>query len=288
MVDLVTLTAGPANLVLAPELGGAIARLDVGGVPVLRPWDGLSGNPFSLACNPLVPFSNRMSQGGFEWRGVQHDVAPNLDGEALPIHGDGFQRAWSARSADQIAILDLPDGSIGPWRYKAQQTFELTDDNVCISLTVTNTSDVPLPFGLGFHPWFPRSAKTELKFGADTVWTENNQYLPKEELPLDLFPGWSFASSRKLPDTWINNAYTSWKGRAEINQGDGAKSCKVSASKPLDTAIVYSPSCDADHFCFEPVSHPVDAFHLRRHPGLQELSPGESMTSAIEISWSSE
>lgn len=56
-----------AALELVPEMGGGIARLDVARedgamLPVLRPWSGNpKDGPFALACNILVPFSNRIS-----------------------------------------------------------------------------------------------------------------------------------------------------------------------------------------------------------------------------------
>ena len=49
----------------------------------------------------------------------------------------------------------------------------------------------------------------------------------------------------------------------------------VSATPELGTCIVYSPSADAPFFCLEPVSHPVDAFHLPDMPGLRVLRAGE-------------
>ena len=50
------------------------------------------------------------------------------------------------------------------------------------------------------------------------------------------------------------------------------------ASAVLSTYLVYSPSRSADFFCFEPVSHPVDAFNLPGEPtshGLVILEVGE-------------
>ncbi|EWH01852.1 aldose epimerase family protein [Halomonas sp. BC04] len=41
---------------------------------------------------PLLPWSNRISAGGFDWRGQHYPLAGNLAGEPLPIHGDGWQR----------------------------------------------------------------------------------------------------------------------------------------------------------------------------------------------------
>ena len=286
MTDLVELSAGDSILVLAPALGGGIARLDVGGRPVLRPWAGDENDPFSLASNVLVPFSNRISQDGFAWNGIQYDIAPNLSGEPFPIHGDGFQRSWTvARSTSNSARLTLDDGHIGPFRYSASQDFLLSPTSMHVELEVTNAAATPLPYGCGFHPWFPRSSNSKLTFSANGVWFEDEKHLPTEHHLLANVPDLSFASLRELPDILINNAFTDWAGNAVINQGPDHVSVSINSSRNLSTAIVYSPGRHADIFCFEPVSHPVDAFHIDGYPGLTNLSPGQSMRASMTLIW---
>lgn len=288
MAELFKLSRGPAELVLAPSLGGAIARLDVAGRPVLRPWNGDTGNPFSLASNVLVPFSNRISGGGITWNGEHNPIEANLLGEAYPIHGDGFQRYWSLQetSADSARLV-LETGRIGPFQYRAEQVLLLTQNGLKVALTLMNTGLQTLPFGCGFHPWFPRSSATRLSFAAKSVWMEDADHLPAGKLNLDHNPDWSFQSARPLPDSLLNNGYTDWRGPAAITQGADHVSVRVTASENLSTAIVYSPNAKADFFCFEPVSHPVDAFNLNDHPGLVALAPSQFMQTWMEFSWSS-
>lgn len=288
MVTLTELNAGSARAIIAPELGGGIARLDIDGRPVLRPWAGDESNPFSLASNVLVPFSNRISQGGFRWAGTKLAIDANLEGEEYPIHGDGFQKAWSVSQSKSSARMELRGGAIGPWRYSAVQDVQLFDTEFEISLTVTNTGSHSLPFGCGFHPWFPRNAETRISFAAKSVWLQNAQFLPTEELELTAAPEWDFRTSRPLPLGLINNAFTGWENSARIHQNKDAMPCLLESSGNLSTAIVYSPDANADFFCFEPVSHPVDAFHLDGQPGLTELAPGQSMSAKMKISWSLE
>ena len=40
--------------------------------------------------------------------------------------------------------------------------------------------------------------------------------------------------------------------------------------------------CIRDSFCFEPVTHPIDAFHVDGHPGLQVLQTGQSLRLAVQ------
>ncbi len=285
MVALGTLSVGSARLELAPSLGGAISRLDVGGRPVLRPWNGDVSNPFTLASNILVPFSNRISKAGFHWKGEFHRLQSNFDDDPFPIHGDGFQRSWQIQQGVDQARMTLGDGRIGPWRYEASQEFKLLETGLVILLSMTNTGKHGLPFGCGFHPWFPRSVETRLSFTAREVWMEDHQHLPTTALRLCDAPDWSFERARSLPVEPVNHCFTGWRGKAVITQGAQAVSCTVEASDSLDNAILYSPGRSADFFCLEPVSHPVDAFHLTAYPGLRELLPGQSMQASIRLSW---
>ena len=150
---------------------------------------------------------------------------------------------------------------------------------------MTNVGKIALPFGGGFHPWFPRSPATRLSFDAKAVWLEDETYLPTECLPLSENPDWRYDQPRGLPRSWINNCFTDWTGVARITQGADAVSCTLTANENIDFAMVFSPGEDAGFFCFEPVSHPVDAHNMPGAPGLRELAPDESMTMSFSMGW---
>ena len=87
---MVELNDGYSSLVLVPDKGAAIARYDalvIGSppVPLLKPGDGTG----TSGCQLLVPWSNRISGGGFEVDGRFHAVAPNVPGEARLPNGVG-------------------------------------------------------------------------------------------------------------------------------------------------------------------------------------------------------
>ena len=46
--------------------------------------------------------------------------------------------------------------------------------------------------------------------------------------------------------------------------------------------LLYRPP-DQAFFCLEPVTHPIDAFHLPDRPGLRVLRTGESL--AMQVQW---
>ena len=108
---------GDVSATVVPSLGGGLARFDFAGHPVFRPWpEGGSRDPFALACNLLMPWSNRISGGGFHVDGVFHALEPNLPGEPYPIHGNGFQSEWvvGATAPDSVTLTLESDGP-GPY-----------------------------------------------------------------------------------------------------------------------------------------------------------------------------
>lgn len=283
---MITLTAGSAKVQIVPQMGGGLAGLWAGDLPVLRPWSGLvEDGPFALASNLLVPFSNRISGGGFTYDGQRHPVAPNLPGETFPIHGEGFQRPWEMGNFGQThAELSLPNGAIGPFLYAAKVSYHLTPGALETRLSVTNRGTIALPFGLGLHPWFPRHPETRLQFTATGHWSETPDHLPETRDPVALDHGGTWHALAPLPEGWINTGFSGWNGRARITQGPNAASLSLSATG-LGTALLYSPSATADFFCFEPVSHPVDAHNLPGQPGLTRLDPGESLSASVTLTW---
>ena len=220
--DILWIEAADQRLGLVPALGGSVAEwawLGAGEPAQLwRPWDRSSEDRYTLASFAMLPWSNRISHGGFEHRGEWHPMAPNRSGEPYPIHGDGWLQAWtSTRTAPNAVELHLHSRRHGgnPYEYDAVQRFELVPGGLDQSLTVTHRGARPLPYGLGLHPWFPRTPRTTLQARVSGVWLSGDDPIPTRH-------------TSELPDTWdlnagadmngglIDNAYTGWDGRATI------------------------------------------------------------------------
>jgi aldose 1-epimerase len=290
--EIVAITDGIAEAVIAPELGAGLASYDliVGGArePMFRACRDVSqAHPFDLALNLLAPWSNRISGGGFAFEGEFYRLAPNLPGEDCPIHGNAFSSAWMVTDVQSsMASLALTSDGPGPFRYDAGVSYELTDGALSIQLWARNAGDRTLPFGLGLHPWLPRTPATRLQASACRVVLEDSRHLPADEIDVDAREEWNFRTPRSLPDEWINNAFLGWDSRARVIWEDRGLTLEIAAEPALTTYVLYSPSSEADFFCFEPVTHPVDAHNLKggaQANGLIALRPGEEIALSVRF-----
>lgn len=283
--QLLTLEDGVTRLTLAPQTGGSIANWIAlaSGQPLLRPSDDealSAGTPRRLSCYPLAPWSNRIGSGGFDTPDGWFALQPNSANDALPIHGSAWQQPWDVvEHSASHALLQL-DSAI-PFAYRAQLRFSLKDGSLSITLTVTHLAEHAAWYGLGLHPYLPRTANTRLQAKAAQVWLSDDQGLPSE---LQALPAeWDFNELNSLPQTRLDNGFTEWDGKALISQPDLGYELECQASGSQFFLVFCPPGLD--FFCFEPVSHPVNAHHLPGHPGLRLLQKGESAELGYRMSY---
>ena len=261
----------------------------------MRPftWPAAGEPPaFAAAMNLLVPWSNRVSGGGFEFGGRTYELHPNLAGEPFPIHGDAWLSEWSVETADGREAILAHDGAIGPYRYRASVRYAILDGVLDATLSVRALQEDPLPYGLGFHPWFVRRPGTTLEAASTAMWREDERHLPAGRAG----PGEAhdFRAAEPLPDRWVNNGFDGWDGRAVLRHSDGS-GVRIDAVRgageeveaaALGRFVLYSPAGDAPFACFEPVSHAIDAYHLPGGPlahGMVALARGEALSASCRF-----
>ena len=263
--------------------GGRIVSATFEGIDVLR-RDVTSGASSALesACFPLVPYSNRIRQGQFTFAGESHQLAPNWDGDEHVIHGEGWLRSWEVVEQDSArAVLRLTGGEGWPWPYECLQEITVSKAGIGLSLTLRNMGVTPMPAGLGFHPYFPRTASTRLQFDAKRIWPPLGDTAPAAER-LDSTN--SFATLRLVSDCVLDHCFDGWPGTARITQVDTGLDLTIKATGAAAHCVVYTPA-NEPYFCFEPVTHCTGAFEADDlcEAGLKILQPGQTLNLAVTI-----
>lgn len=272
---LLELSAGDYALTIAPELGGSLRSFTRRGEPLMRTATGPT--VLDAACFPLVPFSNRIAHGHFEWEGRHVRLSPNFPGSdhPHPLHGFGWTSDWTIIDCDGCsAVLEhrYPGGE-WPWPYTARQLVKLAEDGLVLELSVTNLGDSRMPAGLGFHPYFPRNEQTTVRALHKGEWQNDSNCLPlvrsESSKAVDWWRGKPAAS--RLVDT----VYCDRSGPITIAWPDRDLRLDIEGSPSLTHTAIYVPN-GADWFCVEPVTHPTNALNLGlKKSGMHVLQPLE-------------
>ena len=286
LTETLTLTRGAARCDLLPQVGGSIGSWSVSGQEMLRAASEsavAARDPYATAGFPLVPYSNRIGHGFFEWDGELKTLARNFPPEPHAIHGVGFERPWQVQARDgNSAVLRLnhrPDAG-WPWAFEARQYITLTEELLILEFEAVNLEPKPVPLAFGFHPYFPRDG-ARLTFHAQGVWKVGDDGLPSEQvLPTGPF---DFSKGSAVESLDIDHCFTGWNGVAIISWPDKLQGLGITASRELSSAVVYIRR-ELDAFCFEPVPHINDALNRSdRETAMPIIAPGESFEASIRF-----
>jgi aldose 1-epimerase len=151
-------------------------------------------------------------------------------------------------------------------------------------MVVTNESEAAMPAGLGWHPYFPRTAATTLHAQVTGVWLTDAEILPTICVtpPPDRDPRVGLAVDRVV----LDNVFIGWDQEAVITWPERGARLRMAARGPLEALVVYTPPGEA-FFCAEPVSHITEAFNLaavgHQDTGMLTLAPGESARAVMSL-----
>jgi aldose 1-epimerase len=282
-------------VLIVPAAGGAIAAFDWNGAAILRPTrpEALAtGAVREFACYPLVPFSNRIAEATLHWDGNAFALPRYLPAEPHAIHGIGWQRGWNIVERDAgRTLLELAHEPAGeharewPFAFRARQEFTLEACALTLRLDIFNTGDRTFPFGLGWHPFFPRSAEMELGFRARGVWQTEATRLPTRHAEVP--PVWDFSTPRTIGTTTADNCFTRWQPPAIVRWPERGLAVEMSADAVCDHLVVFIPQA-LDFIAVEPVTHMTDAFNRaaigQPDTGTRQLAPRAAFSCTMRLS----
>jgi aldose 1-epimerase len=300
--SLVALTHGDTTLAIAPEVGGSIAAYySAEGEGAsrrelhwLRPATRAAladRDPLRMASFPLFPYCNRIRDGRFEFEGRAIDLSGDGNRFAHALHGHAWRRPWrvGARTATSLELLfeHVPDPQARgdwPFRYRASQLFELGKDGALhVTLTAGNLSGSAMPFGMGHHPYYPRTSNTVITAQVEQMWHADSSTLPTHLGPHPAVDALARGMSADAFD--LDNNFANWSREATIAWPDEHRQVTLQAQAPFDHTVIYAPANDVQ-LCVEPVTNTTDCFNAkesRERAGYRVLQPGETISASF--SW---
>jgi aldose 1-epimerase len=289
---LVTLRRGDLSLTLFPAAGGSIASFRLatatGEVDLMRPSSERAladQNSLDSACYPLVPFSNRIENGKLRFNGREYRLTPNFPDHPHPLHGHGCWQEWALSAEHEISatLTFAHQGPDYPSAYQAEQRFVLLDDGLECRLSMRNTGSEAMPAGVGFHPFFPKTACTKVKVPLGGVW------LSRDGIPYGhgaLPAEWDFGELRELGSVVLDHCFSGWNRTARIEWPKRGLAIQMTGSDAFGHVVIYTPA-GQDFFCVEPVSNANDAFNMAArgvpNTGTVVLAPGESLGATMRL-----
>lgn len=285
----IRLAEGDLIVEVVPTIGGAMASMRWRGLPVLRdaPDSAIeSANVRLMASYPLVPYSNRIGNARFVFRGKNYPLRPNFPIEPHAIHGVGWQRSWRVleQSARRLRLgLSHARDQDWPFAFEVEQRLELSGDSLVATLRATNLDDAPMPVGLGFHPFFPITPETTLQTEWRGMWEMGEDKLPTK---LVAVPAWAdFSAARRVIDWKVDHCFTGWSRKATLR--DTTHTATLTASAACSNIVCFAPRDGRNFIALEPVSNINNAFALAANgvpdTGMRELGRGDSIEVSMTI-----
>lgn len=303
---------GKNRLEVWPALGFNAIRWQVGAHELLHcPKSFFEENRPSRGGWPILfPFANRIRDGKYVWDGKSYSLPTNDSTKKNAIHGFAYTHPW--RIIDQGATAgtawltgefhgskDAPESlALWPADYRIRLTYRLLDHVLRVEADVDNPDAKPLPFGLGYHPYFaiapfggPQSLVT---VSASRRW-ELIDSLPSGKIvdldePRDLRPGKAY-KDLQLDDV-VTKLYTMAYDPQEalglvgvVQHPGGQGMLTMWTSEDFREIVLFTPA-HREAICLEPYTSTTDAINLQQggvDAGLRVLQPGQRWQGIVEV-----
>jgi aldose 1-epimerase len=269
----------------------------------------LGGRPTGSGTPILFPFPNRIRDGRFTWDGKDYQIPRNDRAHVNAIHGFAFDRPWRVvdRGADADGAwvtgefhgsVDAPDHAADwPADYRIRVTCRLSAARLQIRAEVSNPDTRPLPFGLGYHPYFrvplvPNSSAAEctVQSHARQVWELQDLLPTGERRPPD--PRIDLAAPRPFEGLRLDDVFTGVEAAPAVGdlrllgilrQPSHGVEMRLLASPAFRELVLFTPG-HRQAVCLELYTCPTDAVNLQQRgidAGWRVLQPGETWSADV-------
>lgn len=289
----ITLRCNALSLELDPERGGRINRFTLENpdgqiADILHP-DEKIGASFVMA-----PWSNRIENARFSFRGTEHAIGANHpDGTA--IHGTARELPWTISDRTPVSArltLDTRSVPLGattsfPFQYGACQRFELGNDSLSIDLSITNLGDIPMPAGCGQHPYFSRTLFKSSDLLTITAPVAGH-YPSEHQIPTGEPVDDDFCRALRDGDSFIGSeldeVFTRDNDPITLHWSKSGVRLTLDCSETLTHLVVFTPLA-APFVCVEPTTMANNGFNAEdpARAGVRILDPGETLETRMTM-----
>jgi len=266
-------TDAGSRVVVAPSRGGLVTRFRVGDDDVLFLDESTLRDPSKNVRGGIpVLFPTPGKLEGDAWSYLGHSGH-------LKQHGFARNMPWrvARTTTDDAAVCtlrllsDADTHATWPWEFELEHRISLAGRALHIEQRLHNPGQFPMPFGLGFHPYFRVPQADKAKTRIDTRATRAWDNVRKAEVRLG-----SIDLSAEEVDLHLLD-----HGRSDSALERPGGNVRIRASQDYQRWVIWTVR-GRDFVCLEPWTSPGNA--LNTGEGLLVQEPGATRTTWIEIS----
>jgi galactose mutarotase-like enzyme len=207
------------------------------------------------------------------------DNTYTIDGQTYTLKQHGFARElpWSVieHSTDPLSLTvgltNSADTLAGyPFEFELAFTYTLVGNTLTQRQRVTNKSAAPMPYSVGFHPYFAVQDKTKLQFQipANDYYDQRSKTRP------------AYSGSFDFEQDEIDAAFTELSSHvATVTDGDRLR--LTFTTSPEFSTLVFWTVKGKDFYCLEPWTAARNAMNTGDH--LLTVAPGETLETEFTL-----
>ncbi len=243
----------------------------------------------------LLPWSNRIRNARFRFKGVDYTLRPNF-GDGTAIHGVAYEYPWQVKAATgeqlRVSFDSAENDNVNfPFKFSAQAEYRLEGQDFIMWLSLKNEAEQPIPGGFGHHPYFLRAPggdenTAQLEIPCDQLCELVDSLPVGPAVPIT--EALDFRELRSLVGVRLDNLLTGRQGDKPVRIMYPAWNTEIVmySDQIFGHFVVYSPP-GQPFFAVEPVTNTNDGFNLYNQgmpeTGVFSLEPGEEKSATVRL-----
>jgi aldose 1-epimerase len=273
------------------EVGATLRSFQVGSRELLDTFGADEMSRYGMG-QVLAPWPGRIDHGRYTFRGAAQQLPLNEVDNQNALHGLVRFREWRLvergdEAVTQSVVLFPTEGY--PYTLELVVTYRLTERGLVVQTRASNLGATPLPFGLGFHPYFKLDADRidtcVLTLPVQTVLPTDARLIPTHRMPVGGTP-LDFRKPKAIGAVKLDTTFTDLirdkdgLARLRLAAASGTPWIELSLDASYRYVVAYSQDTlpEAAHrrrgICLEPLTCAPNAFNSGN--GLLVLEPGRS------------